>query len=209
MGRKGKDVTEPKTLSEQKHEAILRAAADEFQENGFQSTSMDRIAERAEVSKRTVYNHFSSKDELFKAIAKRLLQRAHLVTVYPFDHEESLEQQLTEIGRREIELLSSEDFTKLSRVMLAECIRSPEMAREIFAEIREGESGIARWIREAADAGRLRVDDPLMAADQFTALIKAFVFWPQLVADAPAPSELAGQAVVDSSVRMFLDHYRV
>ncbi|UCH83458.1 MAG: TetR/AcrR family transcriptional regulator [Candidatus Latescibacterota bacterium] len=202
-------MTEPKTLSEQKHEAILRAAADEFQEAGFQSTSMDRIAERAGVSKRTVYNHFSSKNELFKAISKRLLEHAHLVTVYPFDHEETLERQLRDIGRREIELLSSEDFTKLSRVMLAECIRSPEMAREIFSEIREGESGIARWIRQAADAGRLRVDDPVMAADQFTALIKAFVFWPQLVADAPAPSELAGQAVVDSAVRMFLDHYRV
>ena len=200
---------EPRTVSEQKHEAILRAAADEFEENGFQSTSMDRIAERAGVSKRTVYNHFSSKDELFKAISKRLLERAHLVTVYPFSHEETLERQLREIGHRELELLCSEDFIKLSRVMLAECIRSPEMARDIFAEIREGESGIARWIREAADAGRLGINDPVMAADQFTALIKAFVFWPQLVADAPAPSELAGRAVVDSAVRMFLDRYRV
>jgi TetR/AcrR family transcriptional regulator of autoinduction and epiphytic fitness len=170
---------------------------------------MDRIAERAKVSKRTVYNHFSSKDELFKAISLRLLDRARQVTVYPFNHADSLEHQLGEIGRREIELVTAEDFTGLSRVMVAECIRSPELASNVFAEMREGESGIARWIREASDAGRLRVDDPLMAAEQFTALIKAFVFWPQLVANAPAPSELAGRAVVESAVRIFLDHYRV
>lgn len=33
---------------------------------------MDRIAAKAEVSKRTVYNHFQSKEELFSEILRRL-----------------------------------------------------------------------------------------------------------------------------------------
>ena len=66
-------MTEPKTLSEQKHEAILRAAVDEFQENGYQSTSMDRIAERAGVSRATVFWHFSEKASLFRESFSRLM----------------------------------------------------------------------------------------------------------------------------------------
>ena len=49
-------------LTDRKREAIIQAAIAEFRDNGFKVTSMDRIAARAEVSKRTVYNHFPSKD---------------------------------------------------------------------------------------------------------------------------------------------------
>jgi len=201
-------MADPKTLSDRKHEAILHAAAEEFQENGFQSTSMDRIAERAQVSKRTVYNHFSSKEDLFKAISSGLLESLRRVTEYPFDAGESLEHQLGEIGRREVELVASESFIKFSRAILAECIRSPELARDVFAEIQKCESGVARWIREATDAGRLKVEDPSKAADQFTGLIKTFMFWPQLIADTPVPSDSERRATVESAVEIFLDHYR-
>jgi TetR/AcrR family transcriptional regulator of autoinduction and epiphytic fitness len=47
-------------ISDDKRGQILDAAVAEFQERGFAGASMDRIAERANVSKRTVYNHFDS-----------------------------------------------------------------------------------------------------------------------------------------------------
>ena len=43
--------------------------------------------------------------------------------------------------------------------------------------------------REATDAGYLKVEDAVQAADQFTALIKTFLFWPQLIGDTPIPGE--------------------
>ena len=49
------------TRSEQKRAAVLAAAQAEFQEKGFALSSMDAIAARAAVSKRTVYNHFQVK----------------------------------------------------------------------------------------------------------------------------------------------------
>ncbi|EPN63565.1 TetR family transcriptional regulator, partial [Pseudomonas syringae pv. actinidiae ICMP 19096] len=65
-------MTEPMRLTDQKRESIVQAAIAEFGDRGFEITSMDRIAARAEVSKRTVYNHFPSKEELFAEMLQRL-----------------------------------------------------------------------------------------------------------------------------------------
>jgi len=46
-------------------EAILQVARDLFQRFGFEKTSMDDIASKAHKAKRSIYNHFSNKEELF------------------------------------------------------------------------------------------------------------------------------------------------
>ena len=50
---------------------IVDAAYQSFWRSGFTRTSIDRIAERAEVTKRTVYAHFRSKDDLLAAVLAR------------------------------------------------------------------------------------------------------------------------------------------
>ena len=69
-------MTAPQRLTDRKREAIIQAAIAEFRTNGFEVTSMDKIAATAGVSKRTVYNHFPSKDELFAAILRQLWERS-------------------------------------------------------------------------------------------------------------------------------------
>ena len=49
-----------------KRAIILEGAIDVFIEMGYELASMDKIAEVAGVSKRTVYNHFGSKENLFQ-----------------------------------------------------------------------------------------------------------------------------------------------
>ena len=65
-------MTAPLRLTDRKREAIVAAAIAEFRANGFEVTSMDKIAATAGVSKRTVYNHFPSKEELFAEILHQL-----------------------------------------------------------------------------------------------------------------------------------------
>ncbi len=65
------------SVSDQKKKQIVEAAIAEFQEKGYAGASMDRISERAQVSKRTVYNHFESKDVLFKEINLDRIQNVH------------------------------------------------------------------------------------------------------------------------------------
>ncbi len=47
---------------------ILQAAADVFLEKGISAASMEEIAERAELSKGTLYLYFDSKEDLFVAV---------------------------------------------------------------------------------------------------------------------------------------------
>ena len=55
-------------LMERKRAAIVAAARQVFLENGYAQASMDRIAESAAVSVKTIYRHFENKDELFSAV---------------------------------------------------------------------------------------------------------------------------------------------
>ena len=55
-------------------ERVLRAATSSFLARGYRS-SVDDIARRAGVAKQTVYQHFPSKDELFKEVARDLAKR--------------------------------------------------------------------------------------------------------------------------------------
>lgn len=53
---------------EQTRSAILQAAYDLFLNTGYHGTSMRQIADRAGVALGGIYNHFSSKEEIFKSI---------------------------------------------------------------------------------------------------------------------------------------------
>ena len=55
-------------IANPKRDAIVAAATELFLEHGFGDVSMDAIAAKAEVSKRTVYSHFENKARLFEGI---------------------------------------------------------------------------------------------------------------------------------------------
>ena len=54
-----------------KREQIIDAATQLFHSDGFNATGIERIRESANVSKKTLYNHFRSKDELILAVLRR------------------------------------------------------------------------------------------------------------------------------------------
>src|SRR5699024_1792131 len=58
--------------SEQKRSTILHAARDLFVTEGFDRSSVDAIAARAGVSKRTVYDYFGDKRSLLRDVLEGL-----------------------------------------------------------------------------------------------------------------------------------------
>ncbi len=59
-----------RTLSEERRQAIITAAAAVFQEQGYERTSMSEVARRAGGSKATLYNYFTSKEALFESVVR-------------------------------------------------------------------------------------------------------------------------------------------
>lgn len=200
------NATKPR-LKQRKREAILDAAVREFGTSGFDNTSMDRIAEVAQASKRTVYNHFPSKEDLFKAIVDRLNARCGSGEDLPFDPNRPLQTQLLHIGDRYAELISSEDFKDLARVILPRFLQSPTLSEQLVGDTTPIERAFIQWIEAAQVAGQLKPADPSLAARQFLAMINAFVFWPQILSGKPPVAKHQQATIIESAAALFLAHY--
>jgi TetR/AcrR family transcriptional regulator of autoinduction and epiphytic fitness len=196
-----------KKLTERKREDIIRAAKDEFRDNGFSGTSMDRIAEVAGVSKRTVYNHFDSKEALFKAVAQDMCDIFQSISEYPYDPEAPLRAQLLTIATRQMEFLCSERTLRLFKMLTAETLAAPELTRPIIDNFEKESVGLYKWIKAAANDGKLKVVNPVWAGRQFMALLESFTTFPYLFGMDYVQDEAQQQAVVNSAVDMFLGHY--
>ncbi|GKT24484.1 TetR/AcrR family transcriptional regulator [Acidovorax sp. SUPP3334] len=198
----------PVRLTDRKRHAIVQAAIGEFREHGFAGTSMDRVAAAADVSKRTVYNHFPSKDDLFAAILGHLWERSQSLAALVHDPARPLRAQLLELLQRKMELLNDAGFIDLSRVAMAEMLHTPARAQAMVARLGEKEEGVPAWILAAQRAGRLRRGiDPHYAAHQLQGLVKAFAFWPQLALGQPALTAAQQRQVLHDTVDMFLGFY--
>ena len=157
MGKTKEQNTGELKLADRKRLSILAAAVTEFQKNGFAGTSMDRIAETAEVSKRTVYNHFPSKDDLFEAIVDGLGEQMGSMVNRPFQIAVPLQTQMQAIAKDMLDLMTSECFSKLARVVISRFIESPELAARTIAQQPEFAAVLTRWIRDASKQGELSV----------------------------------------------------
>lgn len=198
--------TKPRRKSP-KRAAVIEAATEEFLAYGFSGTSMDRIAEAANVSKRTVYDHFPSKEGLFQAIIDEILQRVDEVPAHEYSDKDDLGEQLLRIGTTFAETITSRAFMKLSRVVVSRFIQSPEWAQSTLKAHARLRQDMIAFFSAGKKAGRLRVDDPEKAAAQFCGLIKEIAYWPELTGGPrPATSRVRSVAVRDA-VALFLDHY--
>ncbi|KVM86940.1 TetR family transcriptional regulator [Burkholderia stagnalis] len=194
-------------LTDRKRAAIVSAAIEEFLAAGYDATSMDRIAARADVSKRTVYNHFPSKDALFAAILHQLWDASHSGATPAFRSDVPLRTQLLDLLTRKLRLLNDDAFLALARVAIAAAIHSPERARDMVERLGEREEDVTVWIRAAAAAGRLAAPDPAFASHQLQGIVKAFAFWPQVTMGQPPLSDEAQKQVAESAADLFLTYY--
>jgi TetR/AcrR family transcriptional regulator of autoinduction and epiphytic fitness len=202
-------MTAPQRLTDRKREAIIQAAIAEFRTNGFDITSMDKIAATAGVSKRTVYNHFPSKEELFAEILNQLWDRVLAEQETPYSPDQPLREQLQRILSVKLATMGDDNFLDLARVAIAAAIHSPERAQSMVARMGEREEGLTVWIRAAQADGRLKTVAPDFAAQQLQGMLKSFAFWPQISMGQPSLSPAMQRTVVDSALDMFLACYQL
>lgn len=194
-------------LTDRKRAAIVEAAVCEFKSRGYYAGSMQRIAEMAEVSKRTLYKHFASKEALFEAIVEELMLRVDDLPLVKFDANRKIEDQLTELAKLEVDFLQTNAVQALARAGLSRLLAEPDVARQIDHD--RFLKHIKQWIQQAKAAGKFKnMKDVDLATKQLAGILKEFAFWPPILHGTPPMSRQKRNKIVKESVELFLARYR-
>ena len=197
-----------------KRRAIARAARAVFGREGYTGASVDTIAAEAGVSKRTIYNHYVDKEQLFLSV---ILEGSAQVAD---THRQIAERHLRKILDLEEDLFSfALDWANsptafaghfaLVRTIQAEAARiSPEVL-EAWQETgpRAFQRELARYLTKIAERGLLDIDDAETAASHFNLLTFANVAQRSFYGAIPLGEEHTTELVI-SGVKAFLRLYR-
>ncbi len=194
--------------SELKREAIVEAAIEAFREEGVKATSMDRLAKLANVSKRTIYNHFENKEALVLHLLSELWQRAIMQSEVSYNRGQPLESQLAVLLTEELEFLSSPQYQDLARVAFDYLFSNPDMLQDELKKLSEKETAVYRWIVAARDDGKLIELDVDIAKEQLHSLIKGSALWPQLMRLRQPLTIDEKQRLVEETTKLFLARYQ-
>ena len=188
-----------------RRQGMLDAAKAVFFEEGYPTASMDRIAARAGVTKRTVYAHFESKHALFAAVVARAC--ANVVSQIPTADRLSDDPRvgLPLALHRSRELMESPNCIRLERIVAAEAERHPEFAATLRGAFASGEATLAGALARWVAAGRLKPHDVRLAARMLNDQVGYATGLRGLLGEVPDPS--GARASVDEAVRLYLAAY--
>ena len=154
----------PKLMSdEQQAAAIARQARDLFVENGYARTSMEEIAARRRISKRTLYRLFPSKAAIFGAIVD---DHRHSMLALPGDYDDlPLEEAIGRIFLVDIDEETHRKRIEVLRLVIVEGRQFPELT----AMLREhgGDKSLTmltQWLEAQARRGRIDIEDAATTA---------------------------------------------
>lgn len=173
--------------TERKHLAIIEAAKTEFIEHGFIAANMGRISVAAEVSKRTLYRHFDSKETLFISVLKIIQASVNNTVHYHFDPAQTVKAQLIAITQREVDVLYKTYGMPLSRIIVMEFLRQPDLAKHLVKDL-YSTNAIAEWLKRAIEANAIVDKDVALLTNIYTSLLQGLFFWPQVM-DLALPCE--------------------
>lgn len=196
-------------LTEKKRQDIVDAAIVEFREKGFRAAHVNAIAARADVSKRTLYKHFASKEALFDEIVDIVMARNASVRHVTFDPVLPIRDQLVAEMEAIVEEVTEETYIGLNRLIASEYLLDKDLARRIFSREEMRGDPVVRLVEDAMNAGALRQADPQFAALQINALIKQFFVWPQFLLGEKPEFRQSNTEIIAECVDMFLARYAI
>ncbi|MBB2965068.1 TetR/AcrR family transcriptional regulator [Methylobacterium sp. R2-1] len=153
-------------------QTIVDAAGDLFLELGFQATTLDKVAQRARISKLSIYRHFETKEALFSAaIAAHCHQFAPLALSEGVGG--SAEDQLMAAGSSLLRTLLSPDVRSVEAMIMNDKTNQKSLS-ELFYEAGPAHviAQIEALLRQLHAKSVLNVPDPQQSARLFAALIK-------------------------------------
>ncbi|BCG14518.1 transcriptional regulator [Vibrio alginolyticus] len=184
------------------------AARQAFQEFGVQNTSMDKLSAIAQVSKRTVYNHFPSKEAIVTELLTELWRSSMMESDIKRLATLPLKGQLIELLYSEIIVVTEPNYIELAKVAFGHFLFKPEDLKEQAEQMSKQETALYRWLTEKSNSNALQIDDVHIASTQLHNLLKGSAFWPQLMGIRPSLSNEESRLLATQTAELFLSHYQ-
>jgi AcrR family transcriptional regulator len=195
------------SAAEKRRQAMIDAAYALFVEKGYATVTVDEIIKISGGSKSTLYNLFGSKDGILKAVTETLADKMLTEIELESSSQKPPREELSRIALSLSKLILSSEAINQYRLAVANAITFPDMAMLWYESgPKTTIEGVAKYLKKATAAGRLKVRNPMQAAQFFLGMI----FFKDNItmsigAEAPLESEI--NAVVTEAVEVFLAAY--
>ena len=158
---------------------IIAAALDIFAAKGFAGARMDEIAQRAGVSKGTLYLYFATKEDMFRAVVREVVvpnveavQQATLAADLPFA------TMVRMLLPRFAQVVTTVPIGAVAKMVIGESRNFPELARVWHDEVVFKALGlVAGMIAGAQARGEVRPGDPRTHAFSIMGPMMMGVLW--------------------------------
>ena len=164
-----------KADAEQLAHRIVDAAAELFFTLGYGATTIEAVAQRARISKRTLYHRFENKSALFSAVVHRTIERLRPPVDVPWLRGANLPEILRGLADLILRAALSPPAIALHRLIVAESSRFPNLAAIVTNQGASVEAIrlIAGVLKRETRAGNLTLDNSSFAAQQFLHMVIA------------------------------------
>jgi AcrR family transcriptional regulator len=194
--------------TEARREAILAAAEEAFRERGFEAASMADVAARVGGSKATLYNYFSSKEQLFAAVMLKAAKAQAAPIFEQLRTTTDLETGLYSFGRAYLPFMLRPEILAINRMCAADGERTGvgRVVEEVGIKVAWGQ--VAERLRQAMDERVLRTAEPWQAAMHLKALLEAGIVDRRVRGCTVSTSSEEIETAVVNGVDVFLRGYR-
>ena len=184
---------------------ILAVATELFLVEGYGSTTIEAVAARAGISKRTFYHRFDDKAVLFNAVVHEIIAQIRPPADVPLIEGATLGDILRRLAVMILHAALSPQALALHRLVMAESVRFPELARAVSGDgsTREAMTLISDLLAREVRKPKLSAENRTFAAEQFIFMV---VSVPQRRAMGYGAPMTAAQidAWADKTVALFL-----
>ncbi|HEY6018985.1 MAG TPA: TetR/AcrR family transcriptional regulator [Candidatus Paceibacterota bacterium] len=194
--------------SDEKRQLILDTAYRLFSSKGFDRTSMSEVTAEVGGSKATIYNYFTSKEELFVECMYSVIENYLEGIFSPLrDPKTSMPLALGKSGDNALRMLCDPQMVATRRLLIAEAGRLG-IGKLWYEKISLRLEELAVYLEMCMKDRKLRKADPNIAATQLRALLEAEVSEPLLLQALDAtPSDRMLKKAAARAVETFLRAY--
>jgi TetR/AcrR family transcriptional repressor of mexJK operon len=152
---------------------ILEVATELFLAEGYGSTTIEAVAARAGISKRTFYHRFDDKSALFAAVVHEIIEQIRPAAGVPLIEGATLRDVLRRLAGMIVRAALSPQAIALHRLVMAESGRFPELVRAVHGDgsAREATTLIGGLLAREPRDSTLSAEKRAFAAEQFISMV--------------------------------------